>query len=1049
MVDHKMTRLRARLSVGVAVLALSSGIAYAQSVNLSLPEQPLSISLKAVAERTGKNILFTSDSVSGMRAQALNGQMTGQQAVNNLLRGTNLVAVPDGSDGLVVRVAETLPARAVTAAPTDAAKGADDTGETIVVSASRINVAGYQQPTPVTVVGTAQLERDAHTDIGDTIRQLPSFGASSGPSNGATAINVAAGNAGEDLINLRNLGILRTLVLVDGQRVVQSNITGGVDLSTIPSSLVQRIDVVTGGASAAWGSDAVAGVVNLVLNKNFEGFKANVEGGDSWKDDHQNWKVEATWGGSFLNDRAHLIFNAQYQDSPNIIYPQQRSWYHDTQLVNNPAYTATNGQPKLIHADNVGYAQATSGGVITGNPAGTVAGSANALAGIQFVGPNGTPAPYVAGNVSGVYANGGTNDTIVGTLNPMSVNFRNVTSFGYGSYKITPDIQASFQLNYGKSVVIVPSSPAYKFGSVVIHNDNAFLDPTIQARMAALGVTSFNLGTLNVNNISTNDLSLGALENSVGIPVNQTQRTIYRGVFSLDGSLGEDWSWNGYYQHGTARVRETLLSDMVTGNFNNAVDAVRVTTANVGTSGLAVGTIACRSTLTNPANGCQPLDVFGVGVASKSAIAYVNQQNDFSQIVLNEDVASASMQGKLPWELPAGPVAVAFGGEYRKEAGVNTTSALAIAKALTVGNFAPFKGSYNVEEGFAEVNAPILKDSFVQSVDFNAAGRITSYSTSGLVETWKLGLTSQVTDDVRLRTTWSYDIRAPDLSELFAAGASTSNQGIDPHSGKNVNFFTVSVGNAALKPEQSTTISGGIVVTPHWIEGLNLSADWYSINIKGAIASTGSTTELAQCNAGNQFYCSQLVFAGPGGALSSIIVSPLNAASATTSGLDFQSDYTRSILNGVMNLRLVGNYTDEQTQTLLGITSDYAGALGGDSSPSGVPKFKATASATYIEGPWQGTLQGRYIGSARLVNTWGPLNVDDNSIPTVAYMDLRGSYRWNENVQLYMAVDNTFNTPPPVIATSSAGSTFLSPATRTDIYDAIGRQYRVGVRFSY
>ena len=175
-------------------------------------------------------------------------------------------------------------------AQSDAASGAQGTDggtERVVVSASRIQIAGYQQPTPVTVVGAAQLERDAQTDIGDVIRQLPSFGPSSSPDNGTTAINVAAGNGGEDLVNLRNLGILRTLVLVDGQRVVSSNITGGVDLSTIPSTLVQRIDVVTGGASAAWGSDAVAGVVNLVLNKNLRASKLNVEGGDSYRDDHR------------------------------------------------------------------------------------------------------------------------------------------------------------------------------------------------------------------------------------------------------------------------------------------------------------------------------------------------------------------------------------------------------------------------------------------------------------------------------------------------------------------------------------------------------------------------------------------------------------------------------------------------------------------------------------------------------------------------------------------------------------------------------------------
>jgi outer membrane receptor protein involved in Fe transport len=191
------------------------------------------------------------------------------------------------------------------------------------------------------------------------------------------------------------------------------------------------------------------------------------------------------------------------------------------------------------------------------------------------------------------------------------------------------------------------------------------------------------------------------------------------------------------------------------------------------------------------------------------------------------------------------------------------------------------------------------------------------------------------------------------------------------------------------------------------------------------------------------------VFAGPNSALSSIIVSPLNAASATTSGLDFQSDYSHALFNGTMDLRFLGNYTDEQTQTSLGVTTDYAGAVGGDSTPSGVPKFKLTAMATYAEGPWQGTVQGRLIGSARLVNTWTSLNVDNNAVPAIAYMDLRGAYKWNENVQLYAAVDNTFNTPPPTVATSSTGSTFLPTATRTDIYDAIGRSYRAGIRFTF
>jgi outer membrane receptor protein involved in Fe transport len=948
----------------------------------------------------------------------------------SLLTGTSLVSL----------VFFGTPASAqTTPAQQSGAGGSSGQVEQVIVSASRIDIAGYQQPTPVTVVGAEQLERDAQQSLGDAIRNLPASGSAPGPNNTVTARNISAGQAGVDEVNLRNLGILRTLVLVDGQRVVASNIVGGVDLSTIPSTLIERIDVVTGGASAAWGSDAVAGVVNLVLNKNFEGLKGNVEGGMSYLGDRQSYKAEAAYGMSFAGDRGHLLLGGEYQDSPQFIFPGSRSWFNATQLVNNPAYVAGNGQPQFIHANNVGYAQATQGGVIVGGP----------LNNIQFVGPNGSPVPFNPGNVSGLYSNGGQGDTTTAYTNALAAPFSNATLFAYGSYKITPDVKLSLQMNYGKATVLNSATPARKFGNVKITNDNAFLPASIVSTMAADHVTSFNLGTINNNNLDVNNLSESAFLNSVSVPVNRINRQLFRGVVSLDGTIFGDWAWNAYYQHGESRVHSEVLHNLITANFTNAVDAVMVTAANVGSSGLPIGSIACRSSLTNSANGCQPLNLFGNGVASKAAVNYVADGNDFELAVLDEDVASASMQGELPWALPAGPVAVAFGGEYRKEAGNVTVAALAQAQGYTVGNFGPFKGEYNVEEGFLEVAAPLIKDGFVQSLDFNAAGRITSYSTSGLVETWKLGLVSQVNEDFRLRTTWSFDIRAPNLSELFAGGTATANQAIDPHSGKPVNIFSVTQGNASLKPEQSTTISAGVVMTPHWIEGLSVSLDWYSIDIKNAIYSTGSSTELTQCNAGVAYYCSQLVFGGANGALSRIIVSPLNAASQTTSGIDFQSDYTTELFDGALNTHLVGNYTDEETQTALGVKTDYAGSLGADSLVSGFPKFRATLSTTYSQGSWQATVQGRFIGTAKLNNAWGPLNVDDNSIPAVAYLDLRGAYKWTDNIQLYAAVDNVLDTPPPSVPSTQTASSYLYPAVRDDIYDSLGRMFRAGVRFSF
>jgi iron complex outermembrane receptor protein len=587
------------------------------------------------------------------------------------------------------------------------------------------------------------------------------------------------------------------------------------------------------------------------------------------------------------------------------------------------------------------------------------------------------------------------------------------------------------------------------------------LPDSVRAAAQTAGYTYLYLGTNNMNNIGTTgahlvDNSLSNENTSLGIPVSTNRRQLFRGVFSLDGSIGDNWSWNAYGQHGVARVRTVVTNNVVKANYNNAVDAVRVTAGNVGTSGLAVGSIACRSTLTNPTNGCQPLNVFGTGNASQAAINYTNGRarngGNWAQSVLNEDVFSASASGVLPseWSLPAGPIAMSFGAEYRQEGARVTADSTAAVVGYSVGNFSSFSGHYSVAEGYVEINAPLLKDSFVQSLDFNTAGRITDYSTSGMVETWKLGLTSQVNDEIRLRSTWSFDIRAPNLQELFATGYSISATFVDPFTHQTVNGYSLQGGNPALKPEQSTTISGGVVLTPHWIEGLSLSADWYSIELRKAIATISTDVITTQCAAGVQLFCNQVSTITSGGqSYLQVATQPINANSQSVSGIDFQADYRTEFLTGAIDLHAVGNYMDQQTQTAAGITTDYAGAIGSDASPRGIPKFRSTVSATYVEGPWQGTVQGRVIGSSKLNNAWGPLDVDNNAIPAVAYLDLRASYKWNDKIQFYGAIDNLINTPPPIPAASSAALNFYDQSIRDDIFDAIGRSFRVGVRVKY
>jgi iron complex outermembrane receptor protein len=972
----------------------------------------------------------------------------------------------------------------------------EDELTTVVVTGSRISLEGFQAPTPVTTIGVEQLNRDAKVSIGDAIRELPSVGPSASPNNGANSGNASQGDAGLDTINLRNLGIARTLILFDGQRVVSSNLfAGGVDLSTIPSGLIQRVEVVTAGASAAYGSDAVAGVVNLILNKNFTGFKANAQFSDAGEFDHRQGKLEASWGAPFAGDRGQVIVSGTYTKSPDTVFIGQTKWFNNTTLVLNPAATATNGLPIFVHQPNVGSAQFTQGGLVTASTANAASGlAANALRGTQFVGPNGTPVPFNFGtlyNNTTCYNGCSADDrTLPARFNILAVPYNSQTVFGYLGYQLTPSIKASLQLNYGRNSE--ENTAALRLTANTIYADNPYLDPGVAAQLGPITINaatgrpnqSLTVGTQNLNNMDPNLYTMENLCSSVGQPCNVNHRALRRGVFSLEGELGEDWTWNAYVQRSGVRVRQHVYNDSLTDRYNFAVDAVRITSANVGTSGLPLGSIQCRARLTgNPAAaGCQPLNTLGTGVVSRDAYLYLNPGQDPKSgivddetLILNQSVVAASMQGKLPFGLPAGNMAVAFGAEYRKEdGGVTQANPLGapttpgVAPGWAAGNFRTYYGRYNVKEGFLEVDTPLLKDSFVQSLNFNAAGRVTDYSTSGMVKTWKLGLTSQLNDTIRLRGTWSYDIRAPIVSDLFSPGILASQQCIRFPLATTPQYqcFRLQGGNPDLDPEKAHTVSAGVVLTPSFVPGLALSADWYTINIAGSIFITNYQVELDRCRSGETVYCSSITLA-PDGRAAEVTEFPLNAAEERISGVDVQANYTHGLLAGRLDLRLVGNYSYEQERTALGVTYDSAGALGGspDSYAASQPKARGTLSATYTQGPWSVTAQGRFVGPAVLSNgtegvpiltraslsptgvlTTGTIEgvVDDNSIPSVIYGDLRASYSWNDKLQIYGAVDNVADTQPPSTASTTAGG-----GTNALVYDAIGRVLRMGVRVSF
>jgi len=1016
--------------------------------------------------------------------------------------------------------------------------------EQVQVTASRISIAGYQAPTPVTVVNADTIARDAHLDLGTQIRQLPAVGQSWSPDTGSNSGQGSQGNADLSTIELRNLGNIRTLVLFDGQRVVMSNpnagtppfAIGGVDLSTLPQAVVQRVEVVTGGASAAWGSDAVAGVVNLVIDKRFSGIKGSINLADTEKDDHRQVKAELFVGTDIFGGRGHVEFAGSAVWSPDAVLNIDRGWYWArSQIVPRATMGLTTG-PSFVHVYNAGArsgsAAVTNGGLIVANPAGTIAGaavpgSANILRGIQFVGPNAQAIPFNFGNLNGSSCVNCDASPFTNTgFSFLAVPYHNFSLFNYNSYQLTDNITASIQLNYGENDA--ESTSSGRGGNVIIRSDNAFIPASVKAIMTANGIANFTLGTSAAGNINPYHPTLGTANLATGLSLVQVHRQLMRGVFSLEGAFrlfDEDWTWKAYAQNSTVRQVERLPYNTIAQNYSNATDAVVVTATGANSLGGGnattatavrtaltaanvhvpqVGEIACRSSLTSTAwgtttdpatgitsvvpggltPGCQPLNLFGTGNVQDAALNYIapgrinRAQEDRGFWYMGQAVFSVSTSGELPWGLPAGNIAMATGYEHRLEQQTNRRDPLQLGSSGTYpsGNFAEWSGHYYVDEGFLELNVPLLKNDFVESLDFNAAGRITNYSTSGMVQTWKVGLTSQVTEDIRLRGTLSADIRAPDVSELFSKPLfGVSRYNYPPPNGPLFTAHVANSGNAALVPELARTTTVGIVLTPHWIENLSLSFDWYRINITKAIYANSQTEILNQCALGNKAFCSVVFFAkgfsgntnvpvqqeidGNGvpaagffasvgtfnadceGCFNLEFVSPLNASAETTSGVDFQLDYRMELWNNPLDFHLVGNYTDSNTITVLGVKTDAAGIYGGAGYVNPLagltlPKLNFTLSATYEEGPYEVTAQTRYRGSARISPYYVEgVDIDDNWIAPVAYLDLRASYRWSEATKIFLAVDNAFNTPPAELGGAQ-------------VYDQLGRSFRVGVRFS-
>jgi outer membrane receptor protein involved in Fe transport len=876
----------------------------------------------------------------------------------------------------------------------------------IVVTGTRVVRSGFSAPTPETVLGAQELQTRAPANIANVVNELPQLTPTLNPST--SGVGVGGGTGGGNFLNLRGLGQNRTLVLLGGNRVVSSTVTGAVDVNLMPQGLVSRVDVVTGGASAAWGSDAVAGVINFILDTKYTGLKANFSAGSSFHGDATTYNGDLTFGTSFAGGRGHFLLDVGGAVQGGVDHFTDRDWYKQYKLINNPAYTATNGQPRQL-VTPADFLVASGGGVIISGP--RALNTAFAADGTPFTFNPGTPSsPYKIG----------------GTLNDIGAGYPLVVPTKYGnifsrlSYDLTDAITAYAEGSYSASSTVNQTASYVSIGNIVIQADNAYLPAGLSGTPFALGKSFVSLGT----------------------PQPRNNRSVLRFVGGFEGKLGGSWSWKAYYQYGESHILNEVSNNPIVPNVVRATDAVRN----------GSGTIVCRSTLTNPTNGCVPFSPFGTALASPEARAYATG-TAAQNIVIKQQVAAATITGE-PFSLWAGPVSVAAGAEYRTESYTADADPLSISSSYWVGNYKPGSGSYTVKEAFAEVVVPLARDwPLFKALDLNLAGRITDYSTSGTVKTYKAGLTWDLVDGIRLRGTHSRDIRAPNLNDLFLGGQANTLIAVD-HNNGNISYAVVQVlqGNPALKPEIANTDTIGLVLRPSFIRGLSLSADYYHTDISGAITSLLGQQIIDNCYAGQTGYCAA-VLRDSAGLITRVNISGFNANREKVSGIDYELSYSTPLsaiaanLPGRISLRVLAANTRERTITALGGTTNYLGMVGALGA-GGPPKWRWLNTLTYDDSTMRTQLTMSRVGSGVLDNRFKTgIDIDNNYIAGVTYFDLSQTFKikvGGRNAELYGVVENLFDRDPPVI-----GSSFLSSGTGGVYHDLIGRRFRVGFRFEY
>jgi iron complex outermembrane receptor protein len=905
------------------------------------------------------------------------------------------------------------------AAAQDASQPPKDntTLEEVVVTGSRLARSTFTTPNPVTVIDAKDIQNLGLVNVGDVLAELPQN------SNFFSAANVGLGNfnVGAQLANLRGLNPFfgtRTLTLVDTERVVPQATGGGVDVTLIPSMLVARTEVVTGGASAIYGSDAVAGVVNIILDKKLNGFKGQADYGETKYGDGGTSHFSVGYGSDLAGGRAHFIVGGEYQNSEAIgICSEVRPWCSSQEsLFTNTLYDGApasgpapavppNGLPHYIIGPNGTIANQSRTGVLT--PCTIPVPGLCIPAGPQYIfNSAGTAAtPFNPGNFpdgAGPFGdNQGAGATGVGAYDATTLRpaVKRYTGLADLDFTINDNVNGFVQFSYARSEAINPVANG-AFGAQSLEVANGVYVPLIPGATIAPNnaylPAQFQPGGANA--LPPGGALLGYDIDGIDPARNATNNDTVRITGGLKGTISPTWSWDTYFEYGVNQNNQHL--------YNSTVDTFLAFAVNAVTNP-ATGQIVCAATLPGPnynaaAAGCVPLNLFGANNASPAALAYaLRTLQEYS--TLTEEVLSGNIGGDLFSGFGAGPVKASFGMEARRdsaEVSHDLADQGSFYDAYFLSYGLDYSGLISVVEPYGEVNIPVLKDlPLAKYLEFDGAIRETKNENENLttgaatdgqerthdIDSWKLSEIWDLTDWFRVRGTRSLDVRAAGFRELYESYAVTAGGPFgsitNPVNNQSQIVTALTGGNINLEPEKADTTTVGFVISPKSgpLERLQFSADWYRIDLHDPITGPpfglGVQNIVNLCYAGNQAFCDRITFGTPGNfsTITTINNTAVNLGDYETRGVDFETSYSlplpelNSHLNGNLNFRLLTSLLYNMTiDAGLGAAPvNYAGQSGPTGAFGGFntsPRWQSNFFATYANGPLTGTVQVRWIG---------------------------------------------------------------------------------------